>query len=195
MKKEELKIYGLSYAHSNSGSYILVLGQMTGNLKLPVIIKAHEAQIIALKLENIESPKPLLQEVVYNLTENLGVDLQQVLISHILEGVFYCKLIFTTPTEEFEINCSIGDAISLSLYYRCPIMCSKEVMSISGIHMSEDGEVSESQETQNKQDRDYKSVLSVDNLQSMLDKAIENEEYEIASQLRDRINELKKMSK
>ena len=191
MKKEELKIYGLSYTHTNSGSYVLVLGQTKGNLKLPVIIKQHEAQVIALKLEKIESPKPLLQEVVYNLTENLGVDLHQVLISHIIEGVFYCKLIFSSITEEFEINCSIGDGISLALTYACPIMCSKEVLSISGIFMGEDGEVTEEQEVENKADRDYKSVLSIDNLQKMLDKAIESEEYEIASQLRDRINELK----
>ena len=93
--------------------------------------------------------------------------------------------------EDFEINCSVADAIALAITYGCPIMCSKEVLSVSGIHMSEDGEVTEEQELENKQDRDYKSIVTVDNLRKMLEKAIENEEYEIASQLRDRINELK----
>lgn len=191
MKKEELKIYGLSYSHTQSGSYILVLGQIKGNLKLPIIIKANEAQIIAMKVEGIESPKPLLQDVVKNLTENIGVDLQQVYISHIVEGVFYSKLIFSNFMEEFEINCSVADAVSLALTFDCPIMCSKEVLAVSGIYMNDNGEVTEEEEIENKQNRDYKSVLSVENLQKMLEKAIENEEYEIASQLRDRINEIK----
>lgn len=191
MKKKELKIIGLSYSHIQSGSYILVLGELKGNLKLPIIIKSHEAQVIALKLENIDSPKPLIHDIVKNLTDNLGCDLQQVLISHIIEGVFHAKLIFSNMMEDFEINCSVSDAIILSLIYGCPILCSQEVLSVSGIHMNEDGEVTEEQEIENKQGRDYKSVVTVDNLQTMLQKAIENEEYEIASQLRDRINELK----
>lgn len=191
MKKEELKIYGLSYTQVQSGSYILVLGQIRGNLKLPIIIKSAEAQVIAMKIEKLESSKPFLQDVIKNLTENMGVDLQQVYISHILEGVFYSKLIFSSLMEDFEINCSVADAIALAITYGCPIMCSKEVLSVSGIHMSEDGEVTEEQEIENKQDRDYKSIVTVDNLQKMLEKAIENEEYEIASQLRDRITELK----
>lgn len=191
MKKEELKIYGLSYSQVQSGSYILVLGQIRGNLKLPIIIKAAEAQVIAMKIEKLESSKPFLQDVIKSLTENLGVDLQQVYISHILEGVFHSKLIFSSVMEDFEIHCSVADAIALAITYGCPIMCSKEVLSVSGINMNEDCEVTEEQEIENKQERDYKSIVTVDNLQKMLEKAIENEEYEIASQLRDRITELK----
>jgi len=191
MKKEELKVYGLSYSHTHSGSYVLVLGQVDGNLKLPIIVKSHDAHVIAMKVEKLKSVKPLLHDIVKTLTDNLGADLQQVYISHILEGVFYCKLVFMCTFEDFEIDCSVADGISLAMTYSCPIMCSSEVLSISGINMSPDGEITEEQEVENKQDRDYKSVLSVDNLQKMLDKAIENEEYEIASQLRDRIKEIK----
>ena len=186
-----MKVFGLSYAHAQSGSYILVLGQLDGNLKLPIIIKAHDAQVIAMKLENLKSSRPILQDVVKNLTENIGADLQQVYISHIIEGVFYCKLIFSSTFDDFELDCSVADGISLAFTFGCTIMCSKEVLSISGIQMNTDGEVTEDQESENKQDRDYKSVLTAENLQKMLDKAIENEEYEIASQLRDRIKELK----
>ena len=191
MKKEELKIVGLSYSHTHSGSYVLVLGQLDGKLKLPIIIKSHEAQIIALKVEGMKSPKPLLHDIVHNLTQIMSMDLQQVLISNIVEGVFHCKLIFSSFNEDFSIECSIGDAIALSLVYSCPIMCNREVLSVSGILMNNDGDVSEEQEEENKKDRDYRSVLSLDNLQKMLDKALDNEEYEIASQLRDRIKELK----
>lgn len=191
MKKEELKVYGLSYSQAQSGSYILVLGQINGNRKLPIIIKSHDAQVIAMKVENLKSSRPLLHDVVKNLSKNLGADLQQVLISHIIEGVFYCKLIFNAIFDDLELDCSIADGISLALTFGCPIMCSNEVLSISGINMNPDGEVTEEQDAENKQDRDYKSVLTVENLQKMLDKAIENEEYEIASQLRDRIKEIK----
>lgn len=191
MKKEELKVYGLSYSQTHAGSYVLVLGQIDGNLKLPVIIKSQDAQVIAIKVEKLKSSRPLLHDIVKCLTDNLGADLQQVYISHILEGVFYCKLVFMGTFEDFEIDCSVADGISLAMTYSCPIMCSSEVLSISGISMSPDGEITEEQEEENKQDRDYKSVLSVDNLQKMLEKALENEEYEIASQLRDRIKELK----
>lgn len=186
-----MKVFGLSYTHAQSGNYILVLGQLKGNLKLPIIIKSHEAQVIAMKVENLKSSKPILQDVIKSLTENIGTDLQQVYISHIIEGVFYCKLVFNSTFDDFELDCSIADGVSLALTFSCPIMCSNEVLSISGIHMNPDGEVTEEQEAENKQDRDYKSVLTVENLQKMLDKAIENEEYEIASQLRDRIKEIK----
>lgn len=192
MKKQQLKIYGLSYSQIHSGSYILVLGELKGNLKLPIVIKSNDAQVIAMKLENIESKKPFIQDVVKNLTDNIGVDLQQVYISNIIEGVFYAKLVFNSVMDDFEIDCSIADAITLAITYGCPIFCNKEVLSISGIFMNSEGEVTEEDENLNKKDRDYKSVVSTENLQKMLDKAIENEEYEIASQLRDRINELKK---
>ena len=180
-----MKVFGLSYTHAQSGNYILVLGQLKGNLKLPIIIKSHEAQVIAMKVENLKSSKPILQDVIKSLTENIGTDLQQVYISHIIE------LVFNSTFDDFELDCSIADGVSLALTFSCPIMCSNEVLSISGIHMNPDGEVTEEQEAENKQDRDYKSVLTVENLQKMLDKAIENEEYEIASQLRDRIKEIK----
>lgn len=191
MKKKELKIYGLSYSNVQSGSYVLILSEIGGDLKLPIIIKSNEASIIAMKFENIESTKPLIHDIVKIITDNSGVDLHQIYISNIIEGVYHCKLVFSSIVEDFEIPCSIGDGICLSMTYGCPIMCSEEVLSISGIRMGENGEVSEDQDIENKKDRDYKSVISVDNLQKMLEKAIEDEEYEIASQLRDRISELK----
>jgi bifunctional DNase/RNase len=192
MKKIELKVLGLSYSHTQAGSYVLVLAERKGKIKLPIIIKPGDAQYIALKIENIESPKPLIHNLFFKMNQLAGFDLQQILISHIVEGVFFTKLIFTSATEEFELECAIGDAICLALAHACPIYCSKDVLNISGIEISDDGVMTEEQADRNKKDREYKATPSIENLEKMLNKAIENEEYEIASQLRDRITELKR---
>jgi bifunctional DNase/RNase len=193
MKKVELKIIGLSYSQTQAGSYVLVLGERKGKgkLKLPIIIKPNDAQFIAMKMEGLKTPRPLTHELFKKITDNFSVDLQQIFISNVLEGIFYAKLIFSNIVDEFEIDCSVGDAICLALSYKCPVFCSKEVLNISGIEMDEDGTVSETQNETNHKERDYSGGVTVENLEKMLEKAIQNEEYEIASQLRDRINELK----
>jgi hypothetical protein len=193
MKKVELKIIGLSYSQTQAGSYVLVLGERKGKgkLKLPIIIKPNDAQFIAMKMEGLKTPRPLTHELFKKITDNFNVDLQQIYISNVLEGIFYAKLIFSNIVDEFEIDCSVGDAICLALSYKCPVFCSKEVLNISGIEMDEDGTVSETQNETNHKERDYSGGVTVENLEKMLEKAIQNEEYEIASQSRDRINELK----
>lgn len=189
MEKTEVRVLGLSYTQGVSGSYILVLSEIESSMKLPVIIKQGEAQYIALKMEGIKSAKPMSFDLIKSITEALGADIQELLIHTIVEGVFYCKLILTNSIDEFEIDCSIGDGVAISLAFACPIFTSKEVIQIAGIEMDDDGTVNESQAVENHKER--KSSISVDNLEKMLEKAIENEEYEIASQLRDRINEIK----
>jgi hypothetical protein len=191
MKKVELRIVGLSYSQTQAGSYVLVLGERKGKLKLPIIIKPDHAQFIAMKMEDLKTPRPLTIDLFKKITDCFDVDLQQVYIANVLEGIFYAKLIFSNAVDEFEVDCSVGDAISMAMSYKCPIFCSKEVLKISGIEMEENGTVSHEQDETNHQERDYSAGVTVENLEKMLDKALENEEYEIASQLRDRINELK----
>lgn len=195
MKLKELKIVGLSYSQTQVGSYVLVLSEKKGKKKLPIIINQDNAQYIALKLEKVKIKRPLTFDLFKIMTDKLGADLYQIQITNILEGVFYVKLIFHNMVEEFEMESSIGDALCLSVSYKCPIHCSKEVLDIAGILMDDDGTMSEEQYEENHKGRDYSSVISIENLEKMLTKAIENEEYEIASQLRDRINELKEKTK
>lgn len=191
MKKIELKIIGLSYSPNQMGSYILVLGEMKGDTKLPIIIKTNDAQFIATKIEGLKLPRPTIWDLFSNLTKNLNATLKRVYISNVLEGIFYSKLIIDSDQGTFEMDCSIGDAICLSLVLNCPIYCSQEVLDISGIKMDDNGIVTEEQEKINHRDRGAIATVPVENLEKMLQKAIENEEYEIASQLRDRISELK----
>jgi bifunctional DNase/RNase len=113
MKKVELKIIALSYSQTQVGSYVLVLSERKGNRKLPIIIKPHDAQFIGMKLENLKTPRPLIQDIFKKLTTNLNCDLQQVVIHNVIEGIFYCKLVFSNTLEDFEIDCSVGDAYLL----------------------------------------------------------------------------------
>ena len=196
MKLKELRIVGLSYSKTHSGQYVLVLGQKRGNLKIPIIIKENEAQYIALKLEGIKIQKPQIFDLMKNMSDVLKADIFQINITHILEGIFYSKIQMSNMIDEFEFNCSIGDAVCLSLAYGCQIYCSSEVIKLAGILMDDEGNIDEEQHENNlNQERDYSSVLSVTDLEKLLDKAIENEEYEVASQIRDKITELKEKTK
>lgn len=191
MKKSELKILGLSYSQNQIGSYVLVLSDIDGPTKLPIIIKQNEAQFIALKMEGIKAPKPTTYDIIRSICDSLGGDVQEVFIHTIAEGVFYSRLIISNSIDEFEIECGVGDSVAISIAFGCPIMVSEQVMQIAGIEMDEEGTISDRQMAENRKER--KPVVSIENLEQMLEKAIENEEYEIASQLRDRINELKKV--
>lgn len=195
MKFKELKIIGLSYSQTQSGSYVIILSEKNGMKKIPIIIKSDDAQYIALQLENIKTSKVLTHQLMKNTIDRLGADLYEVKITHILEGVFYTKLVFHNMIEEFEIESSISDAICLAVTYKCPILCSKEVLSMAGIEMDDEGNITEEQHQKNHQDKEVNQFVSVENLQKMLDKAIENEEYEIASQLRDKINKMNSTDK
>jgi bifunctional DNase/RNase len=192
MKFSELKIVGLSYSQSQIGSYVLVLSEKKKkSRKLPVIIKEDPAQFVALSLEGVKTKRPLVYDLFKKVTDNLGADLYEVRITHILEGMFYSKIVFHNMIEEFEIESTVSDAICLAVAYGCPILCSKEVIDLAGIHMDDDGNISEEQEQENKKPVKTRTVITVEHLEIMLSKAIENEEYEVASQLRDKINEMK----
>ena len=191
MKKIKLKLLGLSYSQSQIGSYVLVLSEIKGERKLPIIIKANDAQYIALKMEGIETPRPLTHDLFRSFTDALSGEVSGVHIHNLVEGVFYAKVILTNAIDSYEIECTIGDAISLALLYRCPIVASSIVMETAGIYMSDEGVITDEQKEKNHKERDTKEMVSVESLEVMLQKAVENEEFEIASQLRDRINQLK----
>lgn len=194
MKRKEVKILGLSYSQSQVGSYIVVLSEVKGTRKLPVIIKPSDAQQIALKIEGMKSPRPLTHDLFKTLTEAYNVDVQEVYIHAVLEGIFYTKLVTTNGLDTIEIECTAGDGISLALIYQCPIYVSKEVMDMSGVNISDDGTAlpnGEDDEDYYEIDEKPKRVVSIEDLEHMMQDALENEEYEIAAEIRDRIQMLK----
>jgi len=195
MKRKEVKILGLSYSQSQVGSYIVVLSEVKGTRKLPVIIKPSDAQQIALKIEGMKSPRPLTHDLFKTMTDAYNIDVQEVYIHAVLEGIFYTKLVTTNGLDIIEIECTAGDGISLALIYQCPIYVSKEVMDMSGVNISDDGTALPNDDS----DEDYyeieevqpKRVVSIEDLEQMMQDALENEEYEIAAEIRDRIQMLK----
>lgn len=194
MKKIKLKLLGLSYSQSQIGSYVLVLSEVRGEKrKLPIIIKPTDAQYIALKMEGIDTPRPLTQDLFKSFTEALDAEVNEVFIHSMIEGLFYAKIILTNAIDTHEVECMIGDSISLALLYKCPIYASSNVMNTASIHMSDDGVITDDQVKKNHGDRETASI-STEDLEKMLEKAVENEEYEIATQLRDRILQLKNES-
>jgi len=193
--KKEVKILGLSYSQSNTGSYVVVLSEKKGKRKLPIVIKPSDAQQIALKIEGVKSPRPLTHDLFKSVVEAYTIDVQEVYIYAILEGVFYTKLITSNGLDEVEIECTAGDGIALSIVFDCPLYASKEVLEMSGVYINDDGSTMSNSEVEVEDDEDYveepKRVVSIENLQHMMEEALRNEEYEIAAEIRDRIAKMK----
>lgn len=193
MKRKEVKILGLSYSQSQIGSYVVVLSEIKGNKKVPIIVKPNEAQIIALKIEGIDSPRPLTHQLFKTMTDAFNIDVQEIYIHSILEGIFYTKIVASNLIDTIEIECSAGDGISLALIYDCPIYVSKEVIDVVGILINDDGTIPKDEDI--NEDIEYNNserrTVSLEDLEKMMEDAIANEEYEIAAEIRDRIQKIK----
>lgn len=191
MKRKKFKILGLSYSQSQVGSYVLVISEEKGGRKIPVIIKPAEAQNIAMKLENMKSPRPLTHDLIKSMTDNFSIDVQEVHIYSLLEGVFYTKIVASNGIDDVEIDCSIGDGLALSLAYRCPIWVNVDIIESAGISVS-DSEIQDAEEDIDEEPAPApRKRVSVEDLEHMMQNAIANEEYEIAAEIRDRISKLK----
>jgi bifunctional DNase/RNase len=203
MKRKELKILGLSYSQTQTGSYIVVLSDKKGKKKLPLIIKTLEAQKIAVELESISHNRPFIYDVIKSMCDCFNLDVQEVFLYQLLEGIFYTKVICSNGLEEFEVECGVGDALAIATTFKCPIYTTSEILDTAGVNINDDGsEVEDEIEDIEELDEDddfleliedtsSKRVVSVDDLEKMMQEAIENEEYEIAAELRDRIQKLK----
>lgn len=197
--KKEVKVLGLSYSQSSLGSYVVVLSEKKGKRKLPIVIKPSDAQQIALKIEGVKSPRPLTHDLFKSVVDSYMIDVQEVYIYALLEGVFYTKLVTSNGIDDMEIECTAGDGIALSIVFDCPLYASKEVLELSGVYINDDGTAMDKSEVEDE-DEDYeekptKRVVSIEDLEHMIEDAIRNEEYEIAAEIRDRIEKLKKEDK
>ena len=193
MKRKQVKILGLSHSQSQNGSYVVILAEKKGDRKVPVVIKPSDAQNIAVKIEGIKYSRPMTHDVIKSITDSFGIDIQEVYIYSLLEGVFYTKIICSNGLDEIEIECSVGDGLALALTYKCPIWVKAEVLESAGIVVDQkelDEEI-EDDDSDLDMDEEVKNVLSVEDLEHMMNDAIKNEEYELAAELRDRVQKLK----
>lgn len=185
MEKVRLEIFRMTYSQSQSGPYALILGEVGGNRRLPIIIGGFEAQAIALGLEKIQPPRPLTHDLFRNFALFYGVDLLEVVINKFSEGVFHAILRCEKDGVISEIDARTSDAVALAIRFQCPVYTYEHILEEAGIVMEDENIEAEPQEPTEEEAPFSEYLLS--ELEEMLQKAIENEEYEKASQLRDEI--------
>jgi len=186
--KREVKIIGLSYSQSQPNAYVVVLSESNGHRKLPIVIKAQDAQTIALKIEGLKMPRPLTHDLFKTLSDAYRIDCQEACIYQVLEGVFYCRIVTNNGIDDLEIDTTVGDALALALTFDCPLYVTEDVLAACGIHTDETGTVVNEEKKKKKKKKD--SVVSVDDLRRMMDDAIQNEDYEVAAEIRDKITKM-----
>jgi uncharacterized protein len=193
MEKIRLEIIGMSYSQSQSGAYALILGEKEGKRRLPIIIGGFEAQSIAIELEKIKTPRPLTHDLFKTFAESFNIGLSEVVINKFSEGIFYAILICSDGTREVEIDSRTSDAIALALRFNCPVYTYESIMVAAGILMEEDQETSKPDEPSGELSSEETSFTeySVEELEQMLQSAVENEEYEKASGIRDELKKRK----
>lgn len=192
MEKVKLEIVGLSYSQTQSGAYALVLSEADGKRRLPIIIGGFEAQAIAIELEKMTPTRPLTHDLFKNFAMAFDIVIKEVVIYNLVEGIFYSKLICESNGEITEIDARTSDAIALGVRFNCPVYTFENILSSAGILLDENDEFSETEITSEEDEVEVKKedikVQSVDELEKKLNEAIENEDYELASKLRDEIN-------
>jgi len=194
MRKIKLNVLGISYSQTQSGAYALVLAEEKGERRLPIIIGGFEAQAIVIKLENLNPPRPLTHDLFKSFADLLEVELKEVYIHKLEEGVFYSQLVCTRGLQELVIDSRTSDAVALALRFDSPIYSTDEIMEKAGIVIKGDeyeddllNPAGEEKEEAPKGDENRFGTYSLKELTDMLQEAISAEDYERAAAIRDEI--------
>jgi uncharacterized protein len=191
MEKIRLEIIGMSYSQSQTGAYALILGEKDGKRRLPIIIGGFEAQAIAIELEKIKTPRPLTHDLFKYFADAFKIEISEIVINKFQEGVFYAQLVCTDGTNVEEVDSRTSDAIALALRFNCPIYTYEEIMKAASIMVEEDSETAPELSPENQvkpaSPQEFTSQ-SVSELKELLQAAVDNEEYEKASRIRDELN-------
>ncbi len=203
MSLVKLTIKGISYSQTQNGAYALILNEVDGERKLPIVIGAFEAQSIAIALEkDITPPRPLTHDLFKNFADRFDIVVKQVIIHKLVDGVFYSSIICERDKIEEIIDARTSDAIALALRFKAPIFTYKNILDKAGIFLKtptkkniskqeeaviENLLLGEDKESVKPSGEDY-SKLSLVELNKMLDEAVNNENYEKAASVRDEIS-------
>jgi uncharacterized protein len=193
MQKIELEIVALSHSITQSQSYAVVLGEIDGLRRLPIVIGGFEAQAIAVALEKMHPSRPLTHDLIKNFFNAFAVDLHEVVICDLQEGIFFAKLICSNDKETIEIDSRTSDAIALAVRFGCPISTYEHILDSAGILM-EDAKRPESTDELVTTDRtasDDLKNLNIDELHKLLNDVLEQEDYIRAVAIRDELNSRK----
>jgi bifunctional DNase/RNase len=198
VNKIKLDILGLSSSQSQTGSFALVLGEENGNRRLPIIIGMFEAQAIAIEIEKIAPNRPMTHDLFKFFGEKFNFTVEEILISDLREGVFFAKIVSTDGTRTVEIDARPSDAIAIGLRFGVSIYTTESILSEAGIVLSdieeqEEEDVDETPEvvenSKQKTKEELIKEMSVEQLNIMLEEAINNEDYERAAFIRDEIQQ------
>lgn len=193
MDKIKLEILGLSSSQSQSGSFALVLGEERGNRRLPIIIGMFEAQAIAIEIEKIVPNRPMTHDLFKSFAQSFKFSILEIVISDLREGVFYAKIMCTDGVKMTEVDARPSDAIAIGLRFGVPIYTFEPILSEAGIVLTEPDEEEtlvgkEEPRKPSKKTPEQLKDVSNDQLQTMLDDALEKEDYERAAKIRDEMN-------
>ena len=197
MKKIRLNILGLSYSQTQSGAYALVLSEENGQRRLPIIIGGAEAQAIAIQLEGIVTPRPLTHDLFVKMASEFEITVNEVIIYKLEEGIFYSEIVCEDKNGTKRIDSRTSDAVAIALRFNAPIYTLEKILSSAGVVLDFDEQGGEQQKEfrdaseQPNQHTEDLSAYELDKLQEMLKTAVNNENYERASKIRDEINKRK----
>ena len=202
MELVELKIQGISYSDNTSGAFALILDELNGNRKLPIVIGGFEAQAIAIALEKkIKTTRPLTHELFKSFADKFNIKLNHVIIHKLIDGVFFSNIVCEKKNKIIKIDSRTSDAIALSLRFSTPIFVNKKVLDEAGFEDDEryseeikltNDSFFETYKTDTSDENITKSKdlkkISTNKIKKMLEKSIQNEDYIIAAKLRDELN-------
>ena len=198
MKKIKLDIVGLSYSQTQSGAYALVLGEVNGRRRLPIIIGSFEAQAIAIEIEKMTPSRPLTHDLFKSFAQAYHISIQEIIIYNLIDGIFYSKLICSDGKKTIEIDARTSDAIAVAVRFDCPIYTYEFILSSAGIviegndfvYLENINETSEETTPPANAMASFSS-LSTDEIKTKLQEALAEEAYEKAAKLRDELNRRK----
>ncbi len=195
MKKIELEIVALSHSITQTHSYAVVLGEANGLRRLPIVIGGFEAQAIAVALEHMQPSRPLTHDLMKNFMNAFNVELQEIVISDLQEGIFYSKLVCYTDNDTVEIDSRTSDALALAVRFGCPIYTYEHIIESAGILMEDDKGKKKKGEAVGIEETGVKwndlSGMSLTELETLLTDVLEHEDYIRAIAIRDEINKRK----
>lgn len=197
MKKIELEIVALSHSITQTHSYAVVLGEVNGLRRLPIVIGGFEAQAIAVALEKMQPSRPLTHDLMKNFMTAFNIELHEIIISDLQEGIFYSKLVCSSDNDTIEIDSRTSDALALAVRFGCPVYTYEHILESAGILMEDTGTGKKKKtatvtSTEEEGEGNDLKKMTVEELNTLLNEVLEQEDYIRAIAIRDEINARKK---
>jgi bifunctional DNase/RNase len=200
MKKIELEIVALSHSITQTHSYAVVLGEVNGLRRLPIVIGGFEAQAIAVALEKMQPSRPLTHDLMKNFLNAFAIDLHEIIICDLQEGIFYSKLVCSSENDTIEIDSRTSDALALAVRFGCPIYTYENILESAGILMEDTEKTGKKKKAKQEAviesdgptgNEDLKT-MTLEELNHLLNEVLDSEDYFRAIAIRDEINSRKK---